>query len=247
MAPAGSPTVPILLALAAPLAVIVSIEALHSAWWAFATYQIAICLIAPAIESRLAGRTWREHATLLGLLSPRMANGSNHDVAPRSLPLAIVLGLVTSLVTGTFLVLTRDRFLDPERLESTVAGWGVAPEQVLAMLVFMAVFNGAAEELFWRGYIPGRVALARPGTRPPVTLTVVLPAILYASYHATTIRHLVGDVSGVVLMTGSVLGGGLFWGWLRQYTRSVWPSLLSHAGGVLAYLAVHIWLTSVGG
>ena len=115
------------------------------------------------------------------------------------------------------------------------------------MLVFMAVFNAAAEELFWRGYIPGRVALARPGTRPPVTLTVVLPAILYASYHATTIRHLVGDVSGVVLMTGSVLGGGLFWGWLRQYTRSVWPALLSHGGGVLAYLAVHIWLTSVGG
>jgi membrane protease YdiL (CAAX protease family) len=150
-------------------------------------------------------------------------------------------------VTGVFLVLTRDRFLDPDRLESTVAGWGVSPEQMLTMLAVMAVLNGTAEELFWRGYLPGRVADSRPDSRPPVALTVVLPAFLYASYHAATIGHLLGETSGVVVMTGGVLGGGLFWGWLRQRTRSVWPALLSHGGAVLAYLAVHFWLTSVGG
>jgi membrane protease YdiL (CAAX protease family) len=47
----------------------------------------------------------------------------------------------------------------------------------------------------------------------------------------------------VVVLTGGVLGAGLVWGWLRQRTRSVWPALLSHTGAVIAYLAVHLWLT----
>ena len=244
MAPVSknSLAIPLLLAIAAPLAVILGIERLRSVWWTFAMYQVSICLVAPAIESRLRGRSWRQHAALLGLTDASDdRRRSHHGWTP-----AIILGLVTALVTGGFLVLTGDRFLDPDRLESTVAGWGVPPEQVLMMLVVMTMLNAAAEELFWRGYFPGRVTETRPGLRPPIALTVILPALLYASYHAATIGHLVADTSGVVIMTGGVLAAGLFWGWLRQRTRSVWPPLLSHGGGVLAYLTVHLWLTSVG-
>jgi membrane protease YdiL (CAAX protease family) len=237
----NSLVIPMLLAIAAPLAVILGIERLRSVWWTFAMYQVTICLVAPAIESWLTGRSWRQHATLLGLSNASDDRPRSHHWKP-----AIILGLVTALVTGGFLVLTRARFLDPERLESTVAGWGVPPEQILMMLAVMAVLNAAAEELFWRGYFPGRMMETRPGSPPPIALTVILPALLYASYHVATIIHLVGDISGVVIMTGGVLAAGLFWGWLRQRTRSVWPPLLSHGGGVLAYLAVHLWLTSVG-
>lgn len=238
----GSLTVPLMLALAAPLAVIVCILYLHSVWWTFAVYQVGICLVAPALESRLAGRTWREHAALLGLSSSPESDGP-----PRLKILAVGLGLGTALVTGGFLVLTRDRFLDPELLEATVAGWGVAPEQMVTMLGVMAVLNAAAEEFFWRGYFPGRVATVRPGSSPPVALTVVLPSVLYASYHAMTIGHQVGETMGVVLMTGGVLGAGLIWAWLRRITGSVWPALLSHSGAVIAYLAVHYWLIAAGG
>jgi membrane protease YdiL (CAAX protease family) len=237
-----SPVIPLLLALAAPLAVIVSIGILHNVWWTFATYQVGICLVAPALESRLAGRSRRDHAALLGLLDPPGAGGP-----PSWRTTAIVLGLATALVTGGFLVLTREHFLDAERLEATVADWGVSPERMVIMIAVVAVLNAAAEELFWRGYLPGRVAVARPDSPAPVVLTVVLPAVLYASYHALTIGRLVGDAGGVLVMTGGVLGAGLFWGWLRRRTRSVWPPLLSHAGAVVAYLAVHFWLTATGG
>jgi membrane protease YdiL (CAAX protease family) len=241
----GQLALPLMLAVAAPLAVIVCIGYLRSVWWTFAIYQLGICLVAPAIESRLAGRSWRQHATMLGLSGPRPADGSDvRDGSPSRPTSAIVLGLVTALVTGAFLVLTRDRFLDPYHLESTLAGWGVSPEQMLTMLAVMAVLNAAAEELFWRGYFPGRVAVGLLASRPPVALTVVLPAFLYASYHAATIGHLVGETSGVVLMTGGVLGAGLLWGWLRQRTGSAWPPLLSHGGAVLGYLAVHLWITN---
>ena len=86
---------PLLLAIAAPLAVVVSIEWLHSVWWTFATYQVFICLIAPAIESRRNGRSWREHAELLGLRRRTAPDGGRES--SRSLTLAMVLGLVTML------------------------------------------------------------------------------------------------------------------------------------------------------
>ena len=229
---------PLLLAIAAPLAVIVSIAYLNSVLWTFAIYQVFFCLVAPAVESRLNGRGWREHAVLVGLRRRKTDDGS---ASSRRVILAIALGLITMLVTGGFLVITRDRFLNPGRLESTLAGWGVSSEQVLIVLAIMAVLDPAAEELFWRGYFPGRVELAIPSS--PAALTVGLPAALYASYHAATIGRLVGDTSGVVVMTGGVLGAGLAWGWLRQRTHSVWPALLSHTGAVIAYLAVHLWLT----
>lgn len=236
----GSLAIPLTLAVVAPLTVLFCIEILHSVWWTFAIYQVGVCLVAPAVESLLAGRSWREHAAMLGLC------GSHLD-SRRLLSLAVGLGLGIAAVTGAFLVLTRDRFLDPDRLEATVANWGVAPDQMVAMLAVMAVLNAAAEELFWRGYFPGRVAGARPDAPPSVGLTVVLPAMLYASYHVATITQLVGNVVGVVLMTSGVLAAGLIWGWLRRRTGSVWPALLSHGGAVIAYLAVQFWLTIGGG
>ena len=72
---------------------------------------------------------------------------------------------------------------------------------------------------------------------------IILPAILYTSYHAATLYFLVGKISGVVVMTAGILAGGLIWGWLRQRTGSVWPPLLCHSGAVIAYLAVYLWLT----
>ena len=229
--------VPLVLALAAPLAVVACLTLLRSVWWTFAVYQVGICLVAPALESRLAGRSAGEHAALLGLAPP----------PPRLWVLAVGLGLAGALVTGGFLLLTRDRFLDPGRLSAALADWGVGPDRMAAMLAAMAVLNAAAEELFWRGYLPGRVAAARRPARPPVLPAVVLPAVLYASYHGLTIGRLVGVASGAALMTGGVLGAGLFWGWLRRRTGSVWPALLSHGGAVAAYLAVHFRLVGAGG
>lgn len=236
-------TLPVLLAVAAPLAVFISIEYLHSVWWTFALYQVSICIVAPAMESRSLGRSRHQHFALLGLVQ-----GTDDQTDARSWrKLAAILGVVTTLVTGSFLVLTRDRFLDPELIDSTLVGWGVPHQQVLTMLVVMAVLNAAAEELFWRGYFPGRVAEVQSGAKPPVTLTIILPSVLYASYHAATIGSLVGEAVGVVIMTSGVLSAGLIWGWMRQRTHSVWPSLISHSGAVLAYLAVHLWLTFSGG
>ena len=229
-----SAVLPFLLAVAAPVVVIICIDVLHSVWWTFALYQVGICLVLPAVESRAQGRSWREHAILLGLRAP--------ETHGRHVKLAIVLAILTALVTGGFLLLVRHTLLDPSRLAAALAKWGVAPGQTLAALGVMALLDAAAEELFWRGYFPGRVLSSKPDA--PVALTVLLPAMLYASYHAITLAGLVGNVVGVAVMTAGVLGAGLVWGWLRLRTGSVWPSLASHSGAVVAYLAVHLALTA---
>jgi CAAX protease family protein len=236
-------TVPFALAFSAPMAVIIGIELLRSVWWTFALYQGVICLISPAIESRVNGRGWREHAILLGLVEGAETGTPSRGQRSRLL-LAGALALVTALVTGGFLVLTHDLFLAPDRLDATITGWGVSSKRVPAMLAVMGMLDAAAEELFWRGYIPGRVAWTRPDKAGSTVLTILLPAVLYASYHAVTIGHLVDKGEGAIIMTGGVLGAGVFWGWLRHRTGSVWPPLLSHAGAVLAYLAIDVWLSA---
>ena len=241
--------IPLLLAFSAPIAVIYSIESLHSVWWTFALYQVAICLCLPAIASRLEGRSWREHAAILGLRRSRAEEGYE-PVSERSqrtwkdhhLLLSGTLGITTALVSGGFLVATRGRFLDSSRLTTTLAEWGVSPQRMLTMLAIMVVLTPAAEELFWRGYIPGCIASSRPGSRASIALTVILPAVLYTSYHAVTILRLLNVGSGALVMTAGVFGAGLFWGWLRRLTGSVWPPLASHAGAVIAYLAVYLWI-----
>jgi membrane protease YdiL (CAAX protease family) len=241
------PTLALSLAFSAPLAVILCLEFLRSVWWTFAVYQIGTCLVAPAVESRMRGRGWRDHAVLLGVLAPRVTDGSGaSDDRLRALRLGVLLGLATVLVTGGFLLLTQELFLDPDRLEATLAGWGVAPHRVLTVLIIMAVLNATAEELFWRGYLPGRLMEARSPAAAPMRLTILMPAILYASYHVATIGHLVGDAPGVLMMTSGVLGAGLLWGWLRCRTGCIWPPLLSHAGGVSAYLFVYVRLVTMG-
>ena len=219
---------PVVLAVTAPLLVFLGLQALHSVWWTFALYQVTICLLLPSLESRALDRSWRGHLDLLGLV---------HDRPPWRM--AWVIGGATLLLTSGFLVLTRDRFLDAERLQDATAAWGVAPDQLPAMLGFMAVFNALAEELFWRGYLPGRFTERAQPTPPSPWQTIILPAVFYASYHGYTIGVLVRHPWLTALMTSGVLGGGLIWGWLRQRTGSVLPALFSHAGAVIGYLVVY--------
>src|SRR5262245_32209502 len=121
-------TVPFVLAVSAPIAVIIGIELLRRVWWTFALYQVAVCLICPAIESRMRGRGWREHAALLGLVE-RTEEHNGQRLRNRLL-LAGALGLLTALVTSGFLMRTRDMFLDPQRLDATLGEWGVSAKRL---------------------------------------------------------------------------------------------------------------------
>jgi membrane protease YdiL (CAAX protease family) len=230
----------VILLIAAPAAVMFCLEFLHSAWLTLLVYQFGICLVIPALDS-VAGRglSWAEHAEMIGLGGPG---------AGRALRWGAVVAIATATACGGALWLWGDVFLDPQRIRTILSGWGVTPRQTAWLYAIVALVNAPAEELFWRGYLHARwVPAPRPerspraaSPQPPVVrhagASIAILAVGYTSYHLLTIARLIPSLTGAITASGGVLAAGLFWGWLRQRTGSVWPALLSHAGAVAAYL-----------
>jgi membrane protease YdiL (CAAX protease family) len=231
------------LSITAPVAVVLCLVVWRSVWLTILVYQVGICLLAPAVDSLVGRRlSWAQYLRLLGLTGPGQRAG---------LRLGAFLAVVTFAVTAGFLMLTREVFLDPERLAAITHGWGISTRHVPWLLAVLVVLNAPAEELFWRGYLHTRLvppasdgtasAAAGRGARRNVATWVVIAllAVGYASYHALTVGRLVPTAGSAALMFGGILAAGLLWGWLRQRSGSVWPALLGHWGAVAAYAAVY--------
>ncbi|HIZ36792.1 MAG TPA: CPBP family intramembrane metalloprotease [Candidatus Ruania gallistercoris] len=112
---------------------------------------------------------------------------------------------------------------------------------VLAVPVNAVISSLAAfgEELGWRGWLlPNLLPLGR-------WPALLLSSVIWALWHAPII--LLGynfgytDARGLALMTGFCLGLGMFLGWLRLRTASVWPAVVGH-GAVNAATAATLLL-----
>lgn len=223
----SSIAIPAILAVLAPLSVLFGLQVLHSVWWTFLLYHVVFCLVFPALESHGRGLNWPKHADLMGL-----RGGIPYTAA--------IWGVITALITFCVLLLLRDALIPLKQIEITLVAWSVQPEQSAQMLLLMVLLNAPAEELFWRGYLPGRVALAYPKIKFVRPTVLVISALMYTSYHAATVGQLVDHKVGPVAMVTGILGAGLFWGWLRWRTGSIWAPLLSHLGAVMAYTLFHV-------
>jgi membrane protease YdiL (CAAX protease family) len=124
-------------------------------------------------------------------------------------------------------------FLANHDVPGALAAWGVTRGNLPLVLWFMTLVNGPAEEMYWRGFVLREVGGLRPGFGP-----ILLVALFYASYHGLTVHLLVGALPVAVLFMAAVVAAGLFWGWLRARTGSLWPALISHTAATGAYLAV---------
>jgi membrane protease YdiL (CAAX protease family) len=99
----------------------------------------------------------------------------------------------------------------------------------------MVLFNGIAEELFWRGYIHRRLEGFQARR-----VAIGTAALFYASYHALTIALLFRSFVVGPLFLVVVFAAGCFWGWLRERYGNVWPAMLSHAGATAGYMIVYV-------
>lgn len=208
-------------AVAAPLLVVSGLLLLRSAPFVFVSYHLGLCLLVPLLASRRAGLGVAAHLRALG-------------IERRGLQLGLGLALATALLPPLAWTLWPQLFPDATRLKSALADWGLASRAPGAFLFFLAMVNGPAEELFWRGW------LLRPGAggaRPGPALRLALAA-LFTSYHVVTIGRLAPTPGAAALMLASVLAGALFWTWARARWDSVWPALLSHTGASCGYLFV---------
>lgn len=211
--------------LAAPLLVAAGLVLLRSAPFVFVAYHLLLCLLVPALLSRRAGLGLVAHARSLGLRR-------------RGLQVGLLLGLGSALVPPLVFAFAPSLFPDVERLRGALADWGLPTAAPAFFLFFMAVFNGPAEELFWRGWL-----LREPVPGWTVRAALVL---LFTSYHVLTIGRLAPTPAAVAVLAAGTLLGALAWTWMRAHWQSVWPPLCSHTGITCGYLYVCARLLAEG-
>jgi membrane protease YdiL (CAAX protease family) len=216
-----------MVALLAPLTVVVALRVVGSAWAVFGAYHLGICLALPLVAAARAGRSG--------------APGDAASMAGR-LGLATRRGLGVGLLSGAALAvllplgaLAMPQLVpDPGRLRAALAAWGIARDQAPLALAFLGVLGGPAEELLWRGWLHGRLV---EGRRHPGVRAALLVAA-FSSYHAVTLASLApGPLVAAALVAG-VAGAATLWTWLRIRHGTVWPALLSHAGASMGYVLV---------
>ena len=151
-----------------------------------------------------------------------------HRLGLRTWPVAILLPLLIVAI-GAAVVLATDAagWQYPERAANYPA-WTL-PAFLLANIAYASVTTSLTEEIGWRGYLLPR--LTRLGGRRALLLSGLLhgiwhlPVMLLTSlYHPAGSRWVV-----VPMFLVAVTALGVFYGWLRLQTDSVWPAVLAHS------------------
>lgn len=215
----------LLLLFAAPAAVIVALLVCRDVFAVFGIYHVGICLLIPAAVDLGRRHTgWSGHLAALAVTGPGTRRG---------LALGALLAAGSAvLVLGAFAI-RGTAWLAGNTVTDALETWGAGPERWPALVLFMVVVNGPAEELFWRGFVATELKNVRSWAA-----RLLLPAACYASYHAVTVLLLVRSLEAAAFMLAAVLAAGVFWAWLRERTGSVWPALLCHAAATAAYMVV---------
>ena len=214
----------LLLMLAAPAVVTITLLVFHDVFAVFVLYHLGVCLVLPAVVNLVVRRRgWRSHLAALGLAGPGTRRG---------LALGAGLAMLLGGAINGFLTLWSGALPTGDAMAVTLAEWGAGPERFGALVLFMCVVNGPAEELFWRGFVATELA-ALPSRRE----RLVVPSVCYASYHVATVVLLVRDTVSALIMLVAVLAAGVGWAWLRERTGSVWPAIVSHAAATGVYMA----------
>jgi len=95
------------------------------------------------------------------------------------------------------------------------------PAGLLLYLLFSVFIIGLGEELFWRGFIQGKISERIGGSRAvPVT------AGLFTLIHCYVFIFL--PAHKAVILLGLIGVAGAIWGYMYQKTRSIWSAALSH-------------------
>ena len=146
----------------------------------------------------------------------------------RQWPLAVAVPIVVVGVAHAVLWLSSAGSLSPtESIRG--GGLGMLPLQLLGNIVGASVTVSLAEEIGWRGYLLPR--LEHLGARRALLLSGLLHGLWHLPFVFLTDLYLPHGSRWVVVpaFVACVVSAGVFMGWLRLRSDSVWPASIAHS------------------
>jgi membrane protease YdiL (CAAX protease family) len=209
----------------ASLSVIINLAFFRSILSTFLMYHIFICLVVPVIDILFIKKQnlkyWLKY---IGIVPGKRKTG-------------IVIGFVSGIIMFMGIVwgfrLFDHIFLANNTVSKSISAWGIEKQNLIFLFLFMVLFNGAAEELFWRGYIHKRLEPVKNRFA-----AISLASFFYASYHSFTLYNFINDFFVSMLFLFFIFLAGCFWGWLREHYQTVIPAVTGHVFATIGYMTV---------
>lgn len=219
---------PLIAMAASAAALFLGFMALRSAVAGFVLYYLACCLVLPAADFlALRKISPRRIPGLLGLRRPTRADLAAGFAAGAAMaaPMLVVLALFKGAVFGD------------GRVHSVLISWGASDRNMATIYIVMLAFNGAVEELFWRGYLHERLKAL-----PNRFLALGLPTFFFGAQHVFVVSSLVANRAVVGLFLVGILGAGAIWSYMRERIGSVIPCVVSHMIVTAGYMGALFFL-----
>lgn len=213
------------------ISLFIAFTLVRSAFLGFILYYLVACLGLPALDL-VAVRTLAPRAVpeALGLRGSR-----------RGIAVGVATGFGMAAIMLIVLIAFSERLFGDGKMLAVVAGWGVSSRNAFIVYVVMLAFNGAVEELFWRGFLYD--GLKAVSSR---VVALGLPLLFFSAQHYFVVSRLVTDPGLVALILAGIFGAGLVWSVLREATRSVVPCVISHTIVTAGYMGAFYFFTNLG-
>jgi len=210
----------------ASLSVIINLALFRSILSTFLMYHIFICLVVPVIDILFIKKQNLNYCLkYIGMV-------------PGKRKIGIVIGFVSGIIMFIAIVwgfrLFEHIFLANNTVSQSISAWGIEKQNVIFLFLFMVLFNGAAEELFWRGYIHKRLEPVKNRFA-----AISIASFFYASYHFITLYNFMKDFFISMLFLVIIFFAGCFWGWLREHYQTVIPAVIAHIFATIGYMTVY--------
>ncbi|HSK34137.1 MAG TPA: CPBP family intramembrane glutamic endopeptidase [Propionicimonas sp.] len=151
-----------------------------------------------------------------------------HRLGLRSWPVAILVPTLVFTLAALAMVVTGTASWQPEGQAAGVP-MVLWPGVFLINIAFASLTVSLTEEIGWRGYFLPR--LTPLGERRALVLSGLLHGVWHLPVILLTSLYLADGSPLVVvpMFLACVTAGGVFMGWLRLRTDSVWPAVIAHS------------------
>jgi membrane protease YdiL (CAAX protease family) len=214
----------IFLSLLVPFVIYMGLIVLHDITLTFVMFYLGVCLLVPLIDLIIVQKlSW-----------PKIGNSFSLKGFRKNILPGIIIGLIFFASIYLFFIAFSNKIIDTRHITRLLAKWNVSDSNLFIFLFIMIFANSFLEELYWRGYIFNKL-------QKKIRLwgVILFTALFYSSYHLVTTVNLFSLEYGL-LFTLVVFGAGVFWGYIRGKSDSVYIPIISHLLADLGIMVIYL-------